>query len=135
MKKIVVWGKFDGLHDGHLEFLRKAKELGDELYVIIIPDEKVKENSGKNPGRTLEVRKRELLGLDIVADIYIDCLDDGLKSVLDLRPDFFVFGYDQKTKWEERLQEHLSSNGIFPKYVCLGVYSEGVHARDIGGRV
>jgi len=135
MKKVIVWGKFDGLHDGHLEFLRRAGELGDELYVVVIPDRKVQENSGMLPREVAGNRKEKLCGLDFVSNVYIDCLDDGLNSVLNLKPDVFVFGHDQMTQWEERLQKYLSSNGLFPEYVYLGVYNEGIHAKDIGGGV
>ncbi len=38
MVKVACWGKFDGLHDGHLEFLRHARNLGDGLYVVCSSD-------------------------------------------------------------------------------------------------
>ena len=130
MKKVAVWGKFDSLHKGHLEFLRHARELGNELYVVIIPDEKVKENSGRLPIKTKDARKRKLLELDFITDVYVDCLSEGLQSILKLRPDVFVFGHDQKTRWEEQLQNYLSSQGLHPEYVHLGIYDNGKHNRD-----
>jgi len=130
MRKIVVWGKFDGLHQGQLEFLRHAKNLGNELYVIVIPDEKVRENTGKLPTKKAKERRDRLTGLDIITDVYIDCLSDGLQSILKLRPDVFAFGHDQKTQWEEKLQHYLSSQGLNPKYVYLGIYSNRTHASD-----
>ena len=60
MKKVAVWGKFNKLHKGQIEFFRHAKELGDELYVIIIPDEKVRENSGRLPVESVEERRRKI---------------------------------------------------------------------------
>lgn len=130
MKKVAVWGKFDGLHQGQLEFLKHARELGDELYVVVVPDKKVKENSNELPVKTAEARKRELIGLDFITDVYVDCLSDGLQSILTLRPDVFAFGHDQKTQWEEQLQKYLSSQGLHPQYVYLGIYNNGTHAKD-----
>lgn len=132
MRKIVVWGKFDGLHKSHLEFLRHARKLGDELYVVVIPDEKVKENSGKLPKEKAESRRRELIKLEVITDVYIDCLSDGLQSILRLKPDVFAFGHDQKTQYEEKLQKYLSFKGLNPEYVYLGIYDKGIHRNDIG---
>ena len=39
MKKIITYGTFDLFHLGHLEILRRAKELGDYLLVVISTDE------------------------------------------------------------------------------------------------
>jgi len=135
LKKVAVWGKFDGTHQGHLEFLRHARELGDELYVVVIPDEKVRENSGEPPAKTAEARKRELIGLDFIRDVYVDSLSDGLQSILRLRPDVFAFGHDQKTQWEEKLQQYLSSQGLHLEYVYLGIYNNGIHTKDFRHRV
>ncbi len=131
MKKVAVWGKFDGLYQGQLEFLRHARELGDELYAVVIPDEKVRENSGELPAKTAEIRRKGLIGLDIITDAYVDSLCMGLQSILRLRPDIFAFGHDQQTRWEEKLQQYLSSNGLHPEYVYLGIYNDGIHASDI----
>lgn len=134
LKKVAVWGKFDGLHQGQLEFLKHARELGDELYVIVIPDEKVRENSSNRPVKSAEERKRELIGLDFITDAYVDCLSYGLQSILKLRPDVFAFGHDQKTKWEEQLQNYLSSQGLRPEYIYLKSYNNGIHSKDIKRR-
>lgn len=131
MKKVAVWGKFDGLHPGQLEFLRHARDLGDELYAVVIPNGKVEENSGGLPAKTVEERRKELIGLEIITDAYIDCLSDGLQSILRLRPDVFAFGHDQRTQWEEKLQQYLFSQGLNPKYIYLEIYNNGIHANDL----
>ena len=38
MKKVITYGTFDLFHFGHLEILRRAKELGDYLIVAISTD-------------------------------------------------------------------------------------------------
>ena len=37
-KAIIVSGYFNPLHKGHIEYFRKAKEMGDELFVIVNND-------------------------------------------------------------------------------------------------
>jgi FAD synthetase len=41
MVRILATGTFDILHPGHLRYLSEAKELGDELYVIVARDSMV----------------------------------------------------------------------------------------------
>ena len=47
-KVIVVSGYFDPLHVGHLEMLELAKELGDELVVIVNSDKQAALKKGKS---------------------------------------------------------------------------------------
>lgn len=39
MIKVITYGTFDLLHYGHINLLRRAKELGDYLVVAISTDE------------------------------------------------------------------------------------------------
>ena len=39
MKKVLISGYFDPLHTGHLDYIKKAKELGDYLIVAVNSDE------------------------------------------------------------------------------------------------
>lgn len=48
MKTICVSGYFDPLHVGHLEYIRKAKALGDYLVVIVNSDHQAKLKKGKS---------------------------------------------------------------------------------------
>lgn len=45
MKKIITYGTYDLLHQGHINLLRRAKALGDylmlELLVILLTEEEV----------------------------------------------------------------------------------------------
>ena len=39
MKRVITYGTFDLLHYGHINILRRAKELGDYLIVVLSSDE------------------------------------------------------------------------------------------------
>ena len=39
MKKVITYGTFDLLHYGHINLLRRARELGDYLIVVLSTDE------------------------------------------------------------------------------------------------
>ena len=45
---VVVSGYFDPIHVGHLEMLKLAKELGDELVVIVNNDKQAELKKGKS---------------------------------------------------------------------------------------
>lgn len=39
MKRVITYGTFDMLHYGHMNLLKRAKELGDYLVVVLSTDE------------------------------------------------------------------------------------------------
>lgn len=66
MKKIVLCtGGFDPLHSGHIEYLKKSKELGDILFVGVNTDEWLTRKKGK-PFMSLEERLRIIQELKFV---------------------------------------------------------------------
>lgn len=39
MKRVITYGTYDLLHYGHIELLRRAREMGDYLIVALSTDE------------------------------------------------------------------------------------------------
>lgn len=58
MIKVITYGTFDLLHYGHINLLRRAKELGDYLVVAISTDEF---NSIKNKKSYFNYEKRKMI--------------------------------------------------------------------------
>lgn len=48
MKTVCISGYFDPIHIGHLEFIKKAKSLGDHLIVIVNSDHQATLKKGKS---------------------------------------------------------------------------------------
>ncbi|MBR4830297.1 MAG: glycerol-3-phosphate cytidylyltransferase [Bacilli bacterium] len=65
MKKILTYGTFDLLHIGHIEILRRAKELGDYLVVAVSTDE-FNAIKGKKAYYSYEDRKKILEAIKYV---------------------------------------------------------------------
>lgn len=59
MKRVITYGTFDLLHYGHINLLKRAKELGDYLVVALSTDE-FNNIKGKKAYHDYETRKKML---------------------------------------------------------------------------
>ena len=105
MKVVLTYGTFDLLHYGHLEVLRRSKELGDKLIVGLSTDDFNLEK-GKKCIISFEKRKELLESLEYV-DLVIPENHWGQKinDIKDNNVDTFVMGDDWKGKFDN-LKEH-----------------------------
>lgn len=97
-------GHFDLLHVGHLDYLEKARALGDALYVGVNGDGSTRRLKG--PGRPLvpaQERARLLAALLPVTAVVIFEQDTADGLIRALQPDIYVKGGDYAGKaWPER---------------------------------
>ncbi|HLR00828.1 MAG TPA: PfkB family carbohydrate kinase [Sphingobacterium sp.] len=95
-------GCFDIFHSGHVNYLRKAKELGDILIVAINKDDSVSRLKGENrPVNKLKDRVSILEALSCVDYIipFGKENEDNPKQLIEmLQPDIYVKGNDYKQK-------------------------------------
>ena len=70
MKFICVSGYFDPLHVGHLEYFERAKELGDELIVIVNNDQQATMKKGK-PFMREDERVKIIQSLQVVDQVVL----------------------------------------------------------------
>lgn len=110
MKKVITYGTFDLLHIGHINILRRAKELGDYLIVAVSTDE-FNEKKGKKACYSFEDRKK-ILGAIRYVDMVIpeENWEQKEEDVKKYQVDTFVMGDD----WEGKF-DHL-------KELCEVVY-------------
>ena len=109
-KRVMATGVFDIMHPGHLHFLRKAKELGDELVVVIARDSTV-EGLKRHPIVHERARRMMVASLRVVDGAYLGYEEDRFRIVTELRPDIIALGYDQRDQ-EDDLKAHLEDVGI-----------------------
>lgn len=101
MKKIITYGTFDLLHYGHINLLKRAKELGDYLVVALSTDE-FNWNS-KNKKCYFDYEKRKCL-LESIR--YIDLVipennwEQKTEDIQELKIDTFIIGDDWKGKFD-----------------------------------
>lgn len=97
MEKVVcVSGYFDPLHLGHIEYLQKAKTLGDKLYVIVNNDDQASMKKGK-PFMPAKERVKVIRSLACVDSAIIACDSDRTvcATIRLIQPDVFANGGDQ----------------------------------------
>jgi glycerol-3-phosphate cytidylyltransferase len=99
--RVITYGTFDLLHYGHIELLRRAKQLGDYLIVAVSTDEF---NAGKGKRAYFDYEKRK----DLVEAIkYVDEVipeetwDQKRTDVQEHDVDVFVMGADWEGKFDE----------------------------------
>jgi len=118
----MVFGVFDGVHDGHRVFLKEAKTCGDYLIVAIAQDEVVLRLKGRLPDETLENRidglKREPFIDEVVPG---DAVVGTYEVVFEHRPEVIALGYDQGVLKED-LEKSASRFFWKPKIVVMGGY-------------
>ena len=100
MKRVITYGTFDLLHYGHINLLRRAKELGDYLIVGLSTDE-FNAVEGKKSFFNYEQRKLLLESIRYV-DLVIPetCWEQKAKDVVEYHADIFVIGDDWKGKFD-----------------------------------
>lgn len=100
MKKVITYGTFDLLHWGHVNLLRRAKEMGDYLVVAISSDEfnKLKD---KKSYHSFENRKMILEAIRYVDEVIAEeSWDQKIHDVVDHNIDVFVMGSDWEGKFD-----------------------------------
>lgn len=112
-KKIVlVFGTFDGLHEGHRFFLREARKLGDYLIASVATDAVVREIKKHSPAYPLHDRLKQLTASGLVDEVVAgDTTLGNWSAVKKRKPNIVALGYDQ-TALEEKLREHIEQEHL-----------------------
>jgi len=112
MKKVLVFGIFDGLHPGHISFLRQAKKHGDFLVVAIGRASACRQIKCKTPAHPLRQRLTALRGEPLVNKAVPGDIKQGsYKVVLREKPDIICLGYDQ-SELDADLKKWLSRHKL-----------------------
>jgi len=106
---VMVFGVFDGLHDGHVSFLNQARALGDRLITVIARDECVMRLKGHTPQRSLAERMDAIAASGLAhAAVPGDAAEGGWEVVRAHTPHVIAVGYDQHAM-REHLEQSISS--------------------------
>jgi cytidyltransferase-like protein len=135
--KIMVFGTFDGLHKGHLNFFKQAKNFikNSFLIVSIARDENVFKIKGEYPDK----KERERLALvkkcTLVDRVILAGEKQYLFHILKEKPDVIALGYDQKAYVKELKRDlknlSVSNSGAKIKIIRLKPYKEKIYKNHL----
>lgn len=105
MKKVITYGTYDLLHVGHINLLRRARELGDYLIVALSSDE-FNAIKHKTAYHNYQNRKLILESIRYVDEVIPEFnWEQKVKDVVENQVDVFVMGDDWVGEFDF-LKEH-----------------------------
>lgn len=115
--KVLATGTFDLLHPGHILYLSEAKDMGDELYVIVARESMIRHKP--KPIIPDEQRLEMVSSLKVVDKALLGSESDIFAPIMEIKPDIIALGYDQGFDID-RLQNDLHDRGFDSKVVRVG---------------
>ena len=101
MKKVITYGTYDLLHEGHINLLRRAKALGDYLIVGVTNDSFDRERGKLNVRNNVLERVEAVKATGIVDEVIIeDYVGQKIDDVLKYDVDIFAIGSDWEGKFD-----------------------------------
>ena len=107
----MVFGTFDGLHEGHKNFFKQARKYGDYLLVVVGRDENVEKMKGHLPQRNENERMDELKKCDLINEVRLGHESDPFALIEEIKPDVICLGYDQQG-YANNLDQNLKQRGL-----------------------
>jgi len=130
--KIMVFGTFDGLHKGHINFLKQAKNLTKNSFLIvsIARDKNITKIKGKKPIFSEKKRFSLVKKNEFIDKVVLGGKVKYLLHILKEKPDIIALGYDQKAYVEE-LKRDLKNKDILIKIIRLKPYKEKIYKNHL----
>ena len=101
MKRVITYGTFDLLHYGHINLLRRARELGDYLVVALSTDEFNWNQKSKTCYISYDQRTALLESIRYVDRVIPEtCWEQKRTDIHDFDIDIFVMGDDWEGKFD-----------------------------------
>src|ERR1041385_3412814 len=120
-------GCFDILHAGHVDLLRRARDLGDALVVAINSDASVERIKGPRRPILPGQERGELLDALEMIDFVTSFDDDTpLQAILKIRPDVLVKGADWTDKIVGQREVEVWGGGVFTLSLVEGSSTTGI---------
>jgi glycerol-3-phosphate cytidylyltransferase len=109
-KIVLTCGSFDLIHIGHINLLKRAKQLGDCLIVGLSVDSLIKSHKGYQPILTYKQRKQALKAIRYVDKVVPQTKLIDINQFKELGADLFVIGDDWKNRTDVEGLNWLNKN-------------------------
>lgn len=130
--KIMVFGTFDFLHKGHLSFLKQARKLSVNPFLIVsvARDINVKKIKGKKPRNNEKQRLAAVKKCALADKAVLGAVRNYLAHILKEHPQIIALGYDQKA-YVENLKGLLNNNGLKVKITRLKAFYPKIYKSSL----
>lgn len=124
MVRIMVFGTFDMVHEGHEDFFRQARALAPDAYLIVsvARDSAALRHRAFTPTRNESARLEQVAAHVLVDRAVLGSEDDYVAHIADEAPDIIALGYDQRGEYVDYLEEDLKRAKLSPAIVRLQAY-------------
>lgn len=117
----MVFGSFDLMHPGHLNFLRQAKSYGDKLVAVVARDSSIQKIKNFTPKYSERDRLEHIRDMPMVDKGVLGYEKDPYEIVEEINPDIICLGYDQNS-YSDNLEEELKKREMEIKIIRLSPY-------------
>jgi cytidyltransferase-like protein len=129
MTRIMIFGTFDMVHEGHADLFRQARTLGPDPYLIVSLARKnnVTRIKGEAPRRS-ETERASLLKRNTLVDEVVLGQEEGyIEHIIESHPDVIALGYDQEGEYVSRLERDLAAAGLSVRVVRLEAHNPEIY--------
>lgn len=130
--KIMLFGTFDGLHQGHLNLFKQARFLAEKSYLIvsIARDKNVFKIKKAFPDLSEKQRLNLLKKSKLIDKVVLGSVDKYLEHIIKEKPEIIALGYDQKA-YVKNLEKDLKNKGFLVKIKRLKPYKEKIYKNHL----
>jgi len=134
MKKVMVFGTFDGLHNGHISFLKQVKRHGNYLIAIVATDKNVLMLKKRLSLKSEKERLGDIKMYKLIDKAMLGQKRNPYKIIKRVKPNIICLGYDQ-IYFIDNLSEEIKRMKLKIKIVRLRPYkAEKYHSLIISKR-
>jgi len=131
MIKVLVFGTFDGLHEGHKNFFQQAKEYGDYLVVVVGRDSTILKTKNRPPKFNENERLKAVEESGLVDEARLGNEGDNPYKVIgEVQPRIICLGYDQ-THFTDKLEQKIKEMGLKIDIIRLKSYKPEIYKSSI----
>ncbi len=129
--RVLVFGTFDRLHEGHLNFFKQAKEHGDHLVVVVGRDSTIVKTKGRPPKSSEQERLKVVQDCGLADEARLGNEGNNpYKVIEEIKPDIICLGYDQ-THFVDKLQVKIKEMGLNIEIKRLKAYKPEIYHSSI----
>ena len=128
----MIFGTFDGLHPGHLNFFKQARNLAKFpfLVVSVARNKNIFKIKGKFPVKNEKARMKLLKKNSLVDKVVFGGVENHLAHIIKERPEVIALGYDQRA-YVKNLKRDLKNKGLLVKVKRLKPFKEKIYKNHL----